>query len=161
MSPRVEMVLWAGSALFILGAVGLWRTPVAAANSAGPVLAMTFAQLPDTNQLQRSARVVIASDPFRITREPSPLPFRPFGDRVAQSQPVPPSPPKPMLLLRGIVGGPPWEALIEGLPGKNGTVVVRSGEKLGDLVIRTIKKDTVVVQGMDTTWRLVMVRTWQ
>jgi hypothetical protein len=71
-------------------------------------------------------------------------------------QPV--TPPKPRLVLRGILGGPPWDALIEGIPGREGSAVVRTGDKLAGLLIRSVRRDTVVVRGADTTWKLTMGR---
>jgi hypothetical protein len=66
--------------------------------------------------------------------------------------------PKPRLVLRGVLGGPPWEAVLEGIPGREGSVVVRTGEVIGGLTIRAIRNNAVFVQGMDTTWTLTMGR---
>lgn len=73
-------------------------------------------------------------------------------------QAAPPKPPKPMLSLRGILGGPPWDALIEGVPGHEGAVVLRVGQRSGDIIVRAIRRDTVFLQGMDTTWKLTLRR---
>jgi hypothetical protein len=56
--------------------------------------------------------------------------------------------------------GPPWQAVVEGIPGREGGVVVREGEVLGELRVRSIKRDTVVVVGFDTTWALAVRRPW-
>jgi hypothetical protein len=70
------------------------------------------------------------------------------------------APPKPMLRLRGLVGGPPWDALIEGIPGHEGAVVARVGQTLGGITVRAVRRDTVIARGMDTTWKLTIGRSW-
>jgi hypothetical protein len=40
-------------------------------------------------------------------------------------------------------------------------VLVRQGDAVGDLKIRVVGRDTVVIQGADTTWRLTLKRPWQ
>jgi hypothetical protein len=102
----------------------------------------------------------VAADPFRLERHPSPIAYRPELEGVA---PLPPSPkpPKPPLVLAGILGGPPWEALIEGIPDHAGAVLVRQGDAFGDLKVRSVRRDSVIIQSADTTWRLGIKRTWQ
>jgi hypothetical protein len=68
--------------------------------------------------------------------------------------------PKPRLILRGVLGGPPWDAIIEGIPGRDGSVVVRAGESVGGITVRSVGRDTVRVRGLDTTWTLTLARTW-
>ncbi|HUK62590.1 MAG TPA: hypothetical protein VLV15_04625, partial [Dongiaceae bacterium] len=106
------------------------------------------------------AGAIVEYDPFRLARHPSPIIFRPELEGVPPA-PRPPAPPHPVLALSGILGGPPWEALLDGIPGHDGSVVVRRGQALGPLRIRKITRDSVIVQGEDTTWRLGMKRVWQ
>jgi len=47
------------------------------------------------------------------------------------------------------------------VPGRQGGTLVKSGDRLGDLRIRSVTRDQVVVQGADTTWRLTVRRPWQ
>jgi hypothetical protein len=63
-------------------------------------------------------------------------------------------------VLRGIVGGPPWDAMIDGIPGRQGSVLVRRGDTLGGLTVSAINRDTVTIHGSDTTWRLFIKRSW-
>ena len=67
-----------------------------------------------------------------------------------------------MLSLLGIVwdGGRDPTALLEGLPGVEGPRVVRRGEHVGDLRVRTIARDHVMVLGPDTTWILTVREPW-
>jgi hypothetical protein len=65
-----------------------------------------------------------------------------------------------VLVLAGTVGGPPWAALVEGIPGREGAVLVRAGDVLGTLTVRTVKRDTVTIQARDTVWRLSLKKPW-
>lgn len=160
MKSRVELSLWICAGVFAASSALVWRhaVPVELPHYARPS-APTVATS-DSARVRRSAQLVITSDPFRIGREPSPLRFEPHRGPVALAAAPLPSSPKPMLLVRGIVG-PPWAAVLEGLPGRNGPAVVRAGDKFGELAIRVVMKDTVLVQGLDTTWRLGVAHRWQ
>jgi hypothetical protein len=63
-----------------------------------------------------------------------------------------------VLSLAGIMMGAEPAALVDGLPGTEGTRVLRTGEHVGDFVVRQIAPDRVVIVGRDTTWTL-RVRT--
>lgn len=69
---------------------------------------------------------------------------------------VPPRLAGPPLLLRGLTGGPPWQVVLEGVPGRSGNLVLRSGDEIGGLNIRAVVHDTVIIRGADTTWRLTI-----
>lgn len=101
---------------------------------------------------------IVASDPFRLVRRPSPIAYRPELEGIAVA---PPAPPKPPLMLAGTLGGPPWQAILEGVPGRDGALVVKTGDRVGDLTIRAVHRDTVVVAGLDTVWKLTVRRTWK
>jgi hypothetical protein len=104
--------------------------------------------------IDAAARVVAATDPFRLDRHPASVAYRPDLEGVAP----PPKPPKPQLVLEGLVGG---AALVDGAPGHPATAIVHVGDTLGGLRIRRVGRDTVIVTGADTTWRLTLRRTWQ
>jgi hypothetical protein len=109
--------------------------------------------------LETAAALLVKHDPFRLDRHPSTTPFR--AELAVITPPAAPvKPPHPALLLAGVVGGPPWEALLDGVPGHDASTLVKKGDVLGDLKIRSIERDTVVVQGADTIWRLVMKHPW-
>jgi len=67
---------------------------------------------------------------------------------------------KPHLVLKGVLGGPPWDAVVEGVPGREGAVVIRVGESVSGITVRAIRRDTAYVRGFDTTWALPLSRTW-
>ena len=103
--------------------------------------------------------LIVARDPFRVTRQPSHVVY----DPVRLAQPATPPAPKPALALVGIVwdSGRDPTALVEGLPGADGPRPVRSGEMIAGLRVRTIKPDRVVITGLDTTWTLTVREPWR
>lgn len=123
--------------------------------SARPVLGWVADNgVPPADSIDAAARVVAQTDPFRLDRRPSSVPYRPDLEGVAP----PPKPPKPALALEGLVGN---AALIDGVPGRSTTAIVHAGDTLGGLRIRRIGRDTVVVSAPDTTWRLTLRHAWQ
>jgi hypothetical protein len=101
-----------------------------------------------------ASRILIATDPFRLDRRPTSVMYRPELEGVAP----PPRPPRPQLVLEGLVGG---AALIDGAPGHPTTAIVHAGDTIGGLRIRRVGRDTVIVSGTDTTWRLTLRQAWQ
>lgn len=112
---------------------------------------------PRGDSLLAAAARIAATDPFRLDRRPAAVPFR---VELEGAPPAAPSPSRPALSLRGVVGGPPWEALVEGFPGREGSVLVRRGDRVGDLAVRRVAPDTVVISGQDTTWTLTLRKVW-
>jgi hypothetical protein len=105
------------------------------------------------------AAAVARYDPFRVTRRPTLVVY----DPVRLTQPPVPVPPKPVLVLVGIVwdNGRDPTALVEGLPSVDGPRPVRQGESIGGLRVKTIKPDRVVITGLDTTWTLIVREPWR
>jgi hypothetical protein len=103
-------------------------------------------------------RVIVVRDPFSIRRRPAPLAYDPL--HVGQ-QPAPVT--RPLLTLEGIVwdGGASPTAVLEGLPTADGARVVRQGEVFGDVRVRAIGRDRVVIVGRDTTWTLSVREPWK
>jgi hypothetical protein len=64
---------------------------------------------------------------------------------------------RPMLTLKAIAG-PPWRAIIDGLPGQPNAVVVGVGSVFDRLTIKSVSRDNVVVQTPDATWVLSLSR---
>lgn len=105
------------------------------------------------------AAATAARDPFRLTRQPSNVGY----DPLRLTEHLAPSAPKPPLQLAGIVweGGRDPTALVEGLPGIEGVRVVRVGDLVAGLRIRSITADGVRIVGMDTTWVLKLREPWR
>jgi hypothetical protein len=155
---RTELALW--SAAIALGAIAVLgaRTPGAAGNEAGDVAReRPTPSVATVGDVTHAAAALVATDPFRAARHPSPIAYR------ADLEGAPPPPmraQRPALAISGIIGGPPWSAVLEGVPGREAGTVVQSGDTLGGLKVRAVKRDTVVITGMDTTWRLIVRRAW-
>ncbi len=95
--------------------------------------------------------------PFRL---PSRRPAVRYGaSPVVAPAPVP-RPPKPALALTGVLWGPEPAALLLGLPGAEGEVVVHPGETHGSVHVRAIHPHAIELEGMDTTWVLTVRMPW-
>ena len=98
--------------------------------------------------------------PFRLLRS---VPTSRYAGAVAAGTPVAPAPPaapKPVLILSGILWGPSPEAILDGIPGQAGAVVVHPGMAVGALKVTTIERTRVRVVGMDTVWNLTVRVPW-
>lgn len=153
---RLELALAVGAALLCVAAAERWSRAIefAAPQRVNPPAAAP--QTPahfDLDSLEHAADATVAHDPFRLANAPASVRYEP---RRASAPPVPAAP-RIALVLKAIVGGPPWQAIIDGIPGQSGAVV-RAGDAFDKLVIRRVTRDTVVVQGPDTTWKLTLQR---
>jgi hypothetical protein len=63
-------------------------------------------------------------------------------------------------VVRGLIGGPPWSVIVEGIPGVDGSSVIRAGQPIGGIALRAVRRDTIILQGNDTTWKLTVRRAW-
>lgn len=107
--------------------------------------------------------ILVKEAPFRWSR-------RSLGTAAASSpapgMPAPgagadPAPPKPNLVLAGIVWGREPLAVLEGVPGSSEPRVVLAGDSVGGLRIRSVTRDRVVIVGFDTVWTLQLKARWQ
>lgn len=161
-----EGVLWASTGICLTIAVAAWLAPVpgtSASKAAQGELHLANTGLYSSRPPARVvalANSIVERDPFRPDRRQAPLPYSRLADGMPAPPPPPPAPPKPVLVLRGTIGGPRWEALLEGIPGRQGSALVRQGDTLASLKVRRVSRDTVVLSGMDTNWTLTMKRTW-
>jgi hypothetical protein len=114
----------------------------------------------DVTSLTAAATTLRDRNPFRLQRRPATRRVNPF--EVVQAAPPPtPATPRPTLSLAGILGGPPWHAVIEGVPGREGGTLLGIGEEANGIRLEQIRRDTVVLAGLDTTWILIPRRAWQ
>ncbi len=104
------------------------------------------------------SQAVVADDPFRITRRPADVAYDPSrAASPATSEAVP----KPTLVLSGIVWGAAPEAVLEGIPGVEGSRLVRVRDLVAGLLVKQIQRDRVVITGMDTVWTLRVREPWK
>jgi hypothetical protein len=160
---RLRDVLWASVIVVVLLLPLGWR--LGAPSSDYAVLPLPGGEsevrrVPG-DSVRAAATRVAEHDPFRIDHHPATVPYRPDQAGGAEQAPPPTKPPKPHLALSGIIGGPPWSAILDSVPGRDGSVLVRKGDTLGALKVRSVGRDTVIVQGTDTVWRLIVKRPWQ
>jgi hypothetical protein len=125
---------------------------------AAPAMPRAMAERAVPVVVESLATQVVARDAFRVARRPAAVAY----DPQAAAQPEQPPPPRPALSLLGIVwdGGRDPTALLEGFPGVEGPRAVRRGEHIGDLRVRTVARDHVIVLGPDTTWVLTVREPW-
>ena len=109
------------------GAV-LWAAvaPAVAVPGIAPPPSTPFHASPRRYALDSVARLAVARDVFRSARRAAAIAYDP--QRVAASAEN--QPPKPALMLVGLVGGAEPTAVIEGFPGVEGSRVVRPGDQV-------------------------------
>lgn len=56
------------------------------------------------------------------------------------------------VVVKALVGGPPWSAVLGGLPGEAGERVVRVGDRHGPVLIDRVGGDGVRLVTSDTSW---------
>jgi hypothetical protein len=156
----IERALWGmTAAAAIAAALGVRAAPATAIPAARPMPAAPAApRRLDPDSIARAVAYTVANDPFRLSRQPATVAYSPALEGLAP--PSAPRPPRPNLVLRGIVGGPPWSAILDGIPGRDGSIVLRTGDSVATLVVRAVGRDTVIIKGADTTWRLTVKRSW-
>lgn len=155
-SRAIAIALWGIAFVALVGAGTVWRRTLrgqaAAAATVWP--APTPGEQPSVDSLAVLTSRIIDRDAFRLDRKPAAIPYRVAGDSAITSAPTPPSVPKPALALVGIVGGPPWAALVNGIPAHDGTVLVHAADTLSGLRIRAVSSGGVTITGLDTVWHL-------
>lgn len=160
MTSRNELTLWCIAAMLATTGAAIVRRPLASDDK--PALVQRQPRGRDgSDGMDYNATSIVRANPFRLDRGPAPVAFS-LTPQLAPS-PVPTAPvmKAPTLVLRGIAGGPPWQALVDGIPGREGATVVKAGDRIGELRVTSINRDTVIMSGMDTTWKLTMVRAWR
>jgi len=144
------------AALGGLGALGVALRPWPAPHLPGPVAAIAP---PASAPLALGAldTALALRDPFRPARRPAAAVYDPAPAPVV---PPEPPPPKPALVLTGLLWGPAPTAVLEGVPGTDGPRVLAAGDTLGGLRVRRITAHSVLITGMDTTWLLTVRHPW-
>ncbi len=89
--------------------------------------------------------------PFRADGRPSRVAYDPVRTEVQQE-----APPKPGLVVSGVVDGAAPLVVLEGVPGRDGPVLLGVGDTLAGLKVRRIREGKVTITGMDTTWVLTI-----
>lgn len=147
--------LWASSlGLCVLGTIEtyglLHATPRAAPPFGISALSVTSRRTLTAAAYDSAVSDVIAGNVFRRHRS--------SAAEIAQQSALVPRPPmqRPHIELRGVMGGPPWQVLIDGVPGHQSSVLMRVGESVGGITVVGVKAGTVVLKGADTVWHLAL-----
>jgi hypothetical protein len=154
----VALVSWLAAAM-------RWRAALPAirvATSGIPSVAKAPRMISDS-ALAEFAATLVANDPFRVANEPAAVRYdaRADGSGSANASapiaPMPP-PPRPNFMLRAIVGGPPWQAIVDGFPGQPAGTIVQKGSVLARIAVTAVSRDSVLLRGPDTAWVLTFRR---
>jgi hypothetical protein len=107
---------------------------------------------PSDSALSEAEDATVDNDPFRLANEPARVRYDQSTDGAIAATTAPIV--RPTLVLKAIIGGPPWQAVIDGIPGQPPGTIASPGSRFDKLVVRRVTRDTVIVQGPDTTWSL-------
>src|SRR5438093_9971315 len=140
------------SALLAIASIGAWTTAVPATAIDARRTPPAAAPVPpvDTITLATAAARIRARDAFRLDRKPADVVYNPWEPTAPVSRPAPQRS-LPRLGLAGLVG-PPWNALIEGVPGRESGLLLKVGEEVNGITFVAVRGDTVLLSGLDTTW---------
>ena len=161
MTRSRELILWISALLLGIETV---REALTNEQESGLHASRTAAPIPSVvllsaDSLGRLSADVEEGDVFRLARQPGPaqLDTRPSAQ---QGQAGIPSAaivsPRIPLTLKAIVGGPPWQGVVEGFPGRESAVFLRTGDKVDRFTVRSVGRDTVVIQSPDSLYRLTI-----
>jgi hypothetical protein len=99
---------------------------------------------------------------FRPARRPAAVGFDPARSEAAASgESAPPPVERPSLALSGIVWGAEPAAILEGMPGAEGSTVLRRGDASSGIRVTRIERSRVVLVGRDTSWVLEVREPWR
>jgi hypothetical protein len=161
MTATIERTLWFASVIAIACAGWITSRPLPSGEIGARHAPEEMPVRRDVAKVRQAGHIVIANNPFRLDRRPAPLPFSTASQRPTLDLPQPRPMSKPFpLQLRGIAG-PPWEALVDGIPGRDSPLVVRSGDRAGEYLVALVSRDTVVVRGQDSVWKLTLANRWR
>lgn len=147
-------------ALVTLTAIGVvrWRGALPVPPTQPSSFGSTFPEPSDSLDalLDDAEEFTVSNDPFRLANAPAAVRYDPNKENIANGSIVAVAPPplRPTLTLKAIVGGPPWQAIVDGIPGQPQSTLVRAGSAFDKLVARSVTRDNVIIQGPDTTWVL-------
>jgi hypothetical protein len=155
---RREAIALAAAVLSVLGAVARIvrsgdRSSVHVAGMAGGSASVPTV---DDDSLGEAAANTAANDPFRLVNHPSAVRYDARVESGLGAIGAIAAPVRPMLAVRAIVGGPPWQAIVDGIPDQPPGTIVRSGDTFAKLTVRSVGRDIVVIQAPDTVWKLTL-----
>lgn len=157
----VERCAWAVTVAAAVSAAHSWYAISRPAEAPAPAIwpvAQPTAPIAADSLAVLTARIV-DSDVFRLDRKPADAAYGATPDSTANRAAMTAAAPRPPLVLVGIVG-PPWRALLDGVPGHDGSMVLHAGQSVAGLRVRDVTATAATISGADTTWHLTVKRTW-
>ena len=151
-----EWSLPALGALPIVLAIGALGGPPTTTHDSRPAIATVGASLRAQHLSDSLLHGIVELAPFRLSRRAA-VAYQLGRPDLAPDAALPP---KPVLSLSGIILGRKPAALIEGVPGRDGSTLLQLGDTVAGLRLRSIANDRVVITGMDTTWTLRVREIW-
>lgn len=163
-SPGLRLAVLAASSGALLSLPAGWwvlTRPLLPASQAAslPHQVPTATAAPNPAAVDSVTSVATARAPFRASRRVPTLRFDARVSPVALA--ASPSPPRPVLSVTGILWGPVPSAIVDGIPGVEGGRVVRAGDTINGVSVRSITRERVIARGYDTTWNLTVRETWR
>ena len=157
-TATLERSLFALTGVLLLSASLRWRDagkPPSVA-PAGIPRARPIARPPSDSALEDAEDLTVTNDPFRLSNSPPDVRYDPVNEaaQAARGGGFTPPPIRPTFVLKAIVGGPPWHAVVDGIPGQPQGTVIRQGSQFDKLLVRSVTRDSVIIQGPDTSWVL-------
>lgn len=149
---------WLAASLLGFAALLAWVRAVPNSGPPEPLTVGSFTTWSTTDSTTLAAWAVElrSHDPFRWSHRPSPVVYDP--DAPAGNMAPPPRPPAPHLTISGIVGGPPWFIMVDGIPGHEGSTLLAVGKTVNGIRLNTVHGDTAFLAGLDTNWTLTTRR---
>lgn len=144
--------LWVLALLLVVGTLKAAWISTDGGRASSPTSVADAVVLFDSTSLASAADTVIDNDPFRLDRAPADIGFGQDAVTAPQSPPLQFRQPPPR--LTAVLGGPPWRAVLEGVPGREGSVVVSPGDRVGPFAVLTISRTLLKLKEADTTWHL-------
>lgn len=149
---RAGLLVAAAGGVVASGLAFRWRVAVpGAAVSTWSEVPRASIQLLDFDSL---AGAIARGAVFRERRSPARVAFDPSLPAGTQPALPPAGPPKPAIQLVGIAWSSEPVALLDGVPGMDGSRAMQRGDTAGGLRLRRISPREVVMTGYDTTWTL-------
>ncbi len=162
MNRSRRMCLWLLSASLWALATWAWQ-PAPGVPPEGPALGPSVRPLDKTDplELEAAARGFSTRNPFRFQRRPTEVRFgSPRGAAAPQVPLEAEEPDLSRVSLAGIVGGPPWAVILEGLPGAERGVLIQVGDQAHGVTVRDVRGDAAVLSSADTTWTVSLKPPW-
>ena len=139
----IERSLMLAATIGVLSAAARWY-------GAAPVIVVAPPSFPrrtrirvlSDSALAEAEDLTVSNDPFRLSNTPPDTPFDPAAENSAGARGFAPPPVRPVFALKAIVGGPPWQAVIDGIPGQPPGTVIRQGAQYDKLVVRSVTRDS-------------------